>query len=356
MKHTILTILTLSLATSALSQSLTQAERDSLMDVAYQRRAVGAYTQALDIYGHLGGNRARLERAETYLELGIEQTDSRPLSPAEMGYGTYGKAHNFTELALQEAKIMQKDATFPYQDEARLIEGRARNAQGFTTKAKRIYKKLAEKGNAEAMFYLSKQLYAEGHLQEAEYYAQKAIIKDPLLTPAHRLLSTIELSMGHRYQALLPIYRYLLTASDAGREESITQLRSLWRNEPWQFQLLGKRTDEEPYSEKMEKKIDEICAQFGDQPTEATAIIEQISQKTDSLLAHMRDTGEENLDFWQIAYADFLIEVHARGYVRALTYFIFDPVYNTQVLAWLADNTAYFNEFRMWMEGALAKE
>lgn len=314
----------------AVAQSSFESAQDSLMSLAREWRDAGNYTEAISLYGRVKTDRARLEAADTYLEMGN------------------------VVAALERAKRMKKEDSFALKADAMLIEARCRQRQGFDHAARALYRKLARAGHAEAMFYYAAMLRAQGHLSKAEQLCQSAIRADASLTPAHCLLSEVEEQMGHRYQALLPLMRYLLMTSDQGREEQARRLLTLWRKGGVGLDVLGRRRAQEPYSEGMEAVIDSVA--MAEPPAAATpqAVMEAMARRTEALLARMRDTGEDNLDFWQLSYADFLIEVYARGYTKAMIYFMFDQTYKPEVLLWLSENAGYFEDFRVWMEGRSA--
>ena len=314
----------------AMAQTPLASERDSLMSLAREWRDAGNYTEAISLYGRVKTDKARLEAADTYLEMGN------------------------VVAALERAKRMRKDDSFALKSDAMLIEARCRQRQGFDHAARMLYRKLARAGHAEAMFYYAAMLRARGSLPQAEHMCQRAIRADASLTPAHCLLSEVEEQMGHRYQALLSLMRYLLMASDQGREEHARRLPALWRRGSRGLDVLGRRKAEEPYSESMEAVIDSVALAEPQAEASPQGVMDALGRRTEALLGRMRDTGEDNLDFWQVSYADFLIEIYARGYTKAMVYFMFDQTYKPEVLLWLSENAGYFEDFRVWMEGRSA--
>lgn len=305
----------------------TMVERDSLMREATRWRDVANYQEAINTYAKVKSDEARLAMADTYYEMG-----------------------NIV-AALDRAKWLQEDEGFTLKDDARLIEARCRERQGFDSAARRIYRQLANAGHAEAAYYYAAMMLKRGSVEAAGEMCQRAIRRDPMLTPAHLLLSEVETARGHRYQAMLPLMRYLLMASDEGRMRNAERLVDMWKRGWGGIDPLKRRVAEEPYSELMEKEIDGIERDVAVKWNSREELIEGIVERTDTLVSRMRDTGEENLDFWQVTYADFLIEVHARGYIRAMIYFVFNGLYRTEVLTWLSENAGYFDEFSRWLEG-----
>ncbi len=305
-------------------------KNDSLMALAAKWRDATNYTEAINVYAQVKTDEARLAMADTYYEMG-----------------------NIV-AALDRAKWMIKDDKFELKDDARLIEARCRERQGFDSAAQRIYRKLARAGHAEASYYYASMMHKKGHLAKASALCQEAIRKQPSLTPAHLLLSETETMRGHRYQAMLPLMRYLLTASDEGRSQNAERIIEMWKKGWGGLDPLKTRQPEEVYSERMEIVIDSLSAAMKPKGSTPGDVIENLVERTDSLASYMRGTGEENLDFWQVTYADFLIELHARGYVRAMIYFIFNGTYKPEVLAWLSENAGYFEGFSVWLEGRAA--
>ncbi len=334
MKRHVMTILASAAATIAMAQGGpvsggSLAQEDSLMNVARGYADMGNFSEAINVYSKIPTERARVERAAAFLEMGN------------------------VVRALSEAKAMGKEKDFSLKDDALLIEARCRERQGFIPAARRMYRRLARHNHAEGMYYFASHLHTIGHQTQAAELCQRAIRADRQLTPAHKLMSEIELARGHRYQSLLPLYRYMLSASDEGRKEAAQRLLRLWRRGGLGIDLFGKRMTEDKYSEEMEPQIDAIIAAIPASGDDHAAMIAAIAERTDSLLSKMRDTGEDNLDFWQVEYADFLIEIHARGYVRPMVYFLFEPLYKTEVLTWLSENAGDFEEFMEWMGGRL---
>lgn len=307
----------------------TLAREDSLMNAAREMADMGNFSEAINIYSQVPTERARIERTQAYLEMGN------------------------VVRALSDAKLMGREKDFGLKDDALLIEARCRERQGFVEAARRMYRRLMRKGHAEGMYYYASHLHSIGHQAKAAEVCQKAIKANRQLTPAHELMADIETARGHRYQALLPLMRYMLTASDNGRQAAAERLMRLWRRGGLGIDILSKREAEEKYSEMMEKRIDAICDSIRPKGETSADKIDALAMRTDSLLAVMRETGEENLDFWQVEYADFLIEIHARGFTRPMIYFIMEPAYRAECLAWLSENAGYFLEFETWVNGRL---
>lgn len=325
--------LTLGLAAPAVAAAqpvATVAARDSLMAAAAAWRDAANYTEAISAYSRVPTAEARLAVADTYLEMGN------------------------VVAALERARLLRRDKEFPLREGAMLVEARCRLRQGFDGAARRILRRLARAGNAEAVYYYARHQASGGHMVKASEMCQRALTADPSLVPAHLLLFEAEAALGHRYQALLPLTAYLLMASDEGRAEAAPRLAEVWRRGWAGMDVLGRRTPQEPYSELMEQKMDSIGAAVVRQGDGAAETLRTLSARTDALLAVMRDTGEENMDFWQVRYADFLIELHARGYVEAMTHFFFSGTYAADVLAWLSENAGYFDDFRVWLSGRAA--
>ena len=331
MMRNILTSMALIAISTAASAQQSAAQTDSLMARAARWRDAANYTEAINLYSQVKTDEASLATADTYLEMGN------------------------VVAALDRAKALQRDEAFALKDDARLIEARCRQRQGYDRAARRIYAKLTRQGHAEAAFYYADMMSQKGHFSIASSLCQTAIAKKPALTPAHLLLAQSEAALGHRYQTLLPLMRYLLTASDDGRAQNADLLAQLWRKGWGGLDPLAKRTPEEPYSQQVEAAIDSLIAAIPTSGGSPADLIENIAERTDSLAAFLRATGEEDLDFFQVAYADFLIEAHVRGFIRPMVYFFFTSLYHAEVLTWLSENAGYFNEFRLWVEGRTAR-
>lgn len=322
--------LCLATATAGAQAVADVATRDSMMAVAAAWRDAANYTEAINVYSRVPTAEARLAVADTYLEMGN------------------------VVAALERARLMRRDKSFPLREGAMLVEARCRMRQGFDGAATRILRRLVRAGNAEAMYYYARHLGTKGQMGKATEMCQKSLAADPSIVPAHLLLFETEAALGHRYQAMLPLMAYLLMASDAGRAEAAPRLGELWRRGWAGLDILGRRTPQQPYSERMEQKIDSIMAAIPRRGTTPDETMRALAARTDALLAAIRDSGEENMDFWQVRYADFLIELHARGYVEAMTRFFFSDIYKVDVLAWLSENAGYFDDFRVWLSGRAA--
>ena len=341
-------ILSFATLNCAKAQSLPLSHADSLMIQAQQLRDAGTYTMALDVYGQISASdphfeQSRVERAKTYYEMGNVNT------------------------ALHEANILLKLKNFSLADDALLVVARCREVLGYARASRASYRKLLKHGHTEGMYYYAMSLFSHGHDDEARTICQQAIVTaraqtqrgentSLALAPAHQLLSSIEVASGHRYQALVALYRYILSCSDEGRVLGAKQLLTLWRREAQAIDLLRKRKPETDFSEKMEVVLSAICDTMPSvSPTKVGTLsaddLENIVAKTNAMASALRDMGEENLDFWQLNYGDLLVEMHARDYVRPMVYYMFEPVASATVLTWVNDNLALFREFSLWLEG-----
>lgn len=336
MNRTLAAAIALAAAWTALPQTagaqtrISRAERDSLMELAETRRYQERYDEAIGIYERLGGEAARLEMASTYLEKGK------------------------VLIALEQAKAMRHDDLFSRKDDALLIEAQCRQAQGFSKAANRIYRRLHKKGHAKGIYFYANKMYAEGHDRKAETLCQEAIRRDRSIAPAHRLMAAIEVSLGHRYRALLPLYFYMLTCSDEGREEGLPQLRSLWRREAGFVYTLQKERENDPFNDLMDRRMAQLVESADYKPGESGEM-EKVAQMTDSLFAYADSHGQENLDFWQVQYADFFCQLHRNGYTAAMAHFVLSPADKGAALAWLTANGRLFDEFRAWLASQIGE-
>lgn len=319
--------------TSARAQSLSP---DSLMMQADMMRSAGSLAMAADLYSQIGTDRARVECASTLLEMG-RVTD-----------------------ALREARVLLKLEGFTLKDDALLIVAQCRDAQGFDAASNRAYKKLVKNNHAEGAYFYALKLFRQGHDKKAEEMCQRAIRANKTLAPAHQLMASIQATAGQRYQALLPLYRYMLTSSDEGRRLGARQLLTLWRKEAQAIDILRHRRGGDPFSQRMEAVMTNICdtlpSTAPDKVNELTAAdVETLVAKTEALTDAMRELGEENLDFWQLYYADMLVEMNSRSYIRPMIYYMLEPVAKGTVLAWVNDNKALFQDFTVWLEGRIGE-
>ena len=315
--------------TSAGQTRISRAERDSLMDVAETRRYEGRHDEAIHIYERLGGEQARLETAATYLEKGK------------------------VLIALEQAKAMRHDALFSRKDDALLIEAECRQAQGFDRAAMRIYRRLRKRGHARATYYYANMMYTKGRDAKAEELCCEALRRDRSIAPAHRLLAAVEVARGHRYRAILPLYFYLLSCSDEGREEALPQLRSLWRREADFVRSLRHGDAADTFDDQMEGLMAELVETYDYKPGERGEA-DKIALMSDSIFACAERLGAENLDFWQVHYADFFGLVHRGGFTAPMVHFVCAPADKGTALAWISANRALFDDFQTWLASQLS--
>ena len=296
------------------------------MAVADRWRQMNNYTEAVNIYSMLPTDQARIELAHTYMRMGKVTT------------------------ALQMARQMAKDADFPLRDDALLIEAQCREAQGFDNASRRILRKLVKGGNPEAAFLRAQKLFAAGHTLKAEDMCIKSIRADATYAPAHKLMAAIEANQGRRYRAMLPLYYYLLVSTDdEGKRQAYEQLVRLWRHSANMIDVLHRGKTADAFNDGLDAFIRTVATSDSIstlQPQESVALL---ARYTDTLFRHILATSEENLDFWQVFYADFFAKLPPRGFVVPFVYFIADAAHHPEVLAWISENAAFFDEFRLWM-------
>ncbi len=312
------------------SFSQTTSRIDSLMSRASDLRTMSMHAEAIAIYNQLTIPTARVEKAFTLIEMG------------QVAY------------ALSEAKQMLAQDDFPLHDDALLVLARCREIQGHTSAARRAYRRLATHEHAEGLYYYAVYKYKRHKYADAEKLLIRSISSDKTLPASHRLLSAVEVELGHRYRAILPLYYYLLIASDSDREKNIMQLRTLWRKQIQYIDLFQKpnQDSDSPYNVAMDKYIASISSD-SIAHLERVNLIRSITSLTEKLFAEILVSSADNLDFWQVAYADIFVDIHSRGYTSSLINFYFAPTYNADVLLFLADNGLVFNDFRLWIESRL---
>ena len=259
----------------------------------------------------------------------------------EQAYHLYevGRIHDAVTLAKQIPT-----------EKGRLLVALCRERQGFDRAAARIYKKLIADGNAMAAYYYAAKLFRGGHLDKAEQTVQQSITLDRNIPESHLLLASIMATKGERYKAMLPLYYFLLINDNTDNQRlAHRQLVVLWRKSAKVIRMINTQTEQTDFDLNTERYIDSIATSDSIASLEGSEAIAELSRLTQLLLAHLLDTSEENLDFWQVTYTDFLVKLVPRNFVEPYVRYISDATYHPQVLAWINDNQHLFNEFRLWM-------
>ena len=152
------------------------------------------------------------------------------------------------------------------------------------------------------------------------------------------------------------MYYYMLTATDEGRAQAYPQLLRLWQNRAQAIDILKRQREADPFNDGMDSYIGTIA---DDSLTryEPKRQIERLAELTEKLFAHTAETGEQNMDFFQLHYGDLYSELHKLGYETPMTVFMADAVHHTEALKMLTDKQVgtQFNEFRMWAEVRLSR-
>lgn len=304
-----------------------RTECDSLMEVAQALRDVGAWQQAVSTYYLVPTAEARVLRAETLLEGG------------DVGG------------ALSLATALYKDKLFALRPEARLVMARCYLAQGRPLLAERVFGQLCNAHHAEAEYRYAEWQYSRGDMPATSTYARRAIDHNAALAPAHLLLAQAEAQRRHRYQALMPLLYYMLTASDAGREAATPLLRRLLSPRTLVLDPLGLRTPETALSEALEADLRGIAT---DQALADADTLTDVANRLGALGEAVRQRGEEALDWWQLRYGDVLVELSSRGMLPAAARHILGPAHKAEALAWVDTHADEWGRFAVWLEAHVA--
>lgn len=255
-----------------------------------------------------------------------------------------------TSLAMSESKRLTYNDCLLYTD-AMLLVAACRERQGFDRAAVRIYKKLIRTNSAAAANQYATMLHRKGRNGQAEEMARKSISIDKNVPQAHLLLADIMISKGERYKAMLSLYYFLLINDNAESQRvAYKQLVSLWRRSAQAIEVLKHPAKGEKFNAGVEQQIKTWATNDSIAHLEGIEAIEALHNKTTLLFDYLLQTSEQNLDFWQVTYTDFLVTLQPRNFTLPYIYYISDATYHPQVLAWVNENMHLFNEFRLWME------
>lgn len=314
---------------SVLSPSIAQYSPriDSLMTEASRLRDLGLYDNATAIYQSLHTEEAQYELAVTYYTMG-RTTLALSLSQ---------------EIADQQGVMA---------DQASLLIARCRDDQGYTTAAKRIFKRLVDKQNPDAAYYYALMQYRSGHVAETTDMLMKAIRWDASIPEAHLLLSEIMTNRGERFKAMMPLYYFLLIATDdAQRLRAYNQLIALWRQSAVAIDILHiNRQSPDRFNDKTDAMIRQWATSDSIAIVDGSEQVERLLIQTNRLFRYLLDNSQDNLDFWQLAYTDFFVTLVPRNFVAPFVYFISDTRHHAVVLDWIAQQEYLFAEFMLWME------
>lgn len=302
-------------------------ERDSLLELGRTWRSSKNYTLAIEQFLRAGGDEAEYEIALTHYYMGK------------------------IPMALSETKqIVKRDNVF-YKD-AMVLMGLCRERQGLDRAAKRIYKKMIEDGSAWAAYYYAAMMQRQGHLDKAEEMVQKSIRLDKGIPESHFLLSTIMAQKSERFKAMLPLYYYLLINDDEDNQRlAYANLIRLWRRSAKAIEILrSQKRKADKFNDQVELLIDRLATSDSIAQMKGKEQIDELKAKTQSLMAYLLDSSEDNLDFWQVTYTDFFVKLVPRNFLEPYVYHISDATHHPVVLDYVAQNEYLFNEFRLWME------
>ncbi|MCQ2204825.1 MAG: hypothetical protein MJZ15_10345 [Bacteroidales bacterium] len=255
-------------------------------------------------------------------------------------------------LCVDECKSIIKLGTY-YATDAKVLLALCRERQGFERAAIRLYKQLIRKDkSAMGAYCYASNLYRRGYLNKAMQTAQTAIKYDKNLPEAHLLLGSVMASKCDRFKAMMPLYYFMLINDDAEKQKlAYDQVISLWRRSSQTMQLLKTDVVADPFNDKVNRYINGLASNDSIAKVEGREQIEMLKDKTDALLRYLLENSEDNLDFWQVYYTDFMVKLVPRNFVKPFVYFISDKTHHAQVLEWISGEEGdLFNEFRLWME------
>ncbi|MGV8827099.1 MAG: tetratricopeptide repeat protein [Breznakibacter sp.] len=237
--------------------------------------------------------------------------------------------------------------------DAALVLGQCYVARGEYKRAQRLFKSLSDVALVdERIPYQCAVLYLKmGQHDAAEAEVQKAILLNRTFVDAHLLLSNIMLEKGERIKAMLPLYYYLLLDND-GENGALAgkQLIQLWKFSSGRVLGMLNRGSSKDLYHQAGQYINTISTDDSISTLQGSAAISLLSQHTTRLFGFFKEHSGDNFDFYQLVYIDFFTELHTKGYVEPMVYFISNAQWHPQVLEWIAGNGQKFNEFRVWME------
>lgn len=262
------------------------AERDSLINEALAWRKMGNLNHALYLLSGIDASEARFELATTYYMLG------KP-----------GKAIEICRRLAADTTLLALDA--------RVLMGQCRRAQGFDRVARRIYKRALAAGSSNAGMQMAEMYFDKGRLAEAEEYCQKAILLNTANAEAHLLLAQVNEVRGLRFQAMLPLYYYLLISNEEELKNAAYQLLvQLWCARSIYRDVVGRgRPVETSFNAKVNRQIDEWTTNDTIAAAEPQQQREMLKVFSTKLFGFLREHSATNLDFYQIVYSDFFIAI-----------------------------------------------
>lgn len=318
MRHIVIFVLTL----VAVSSSAQSSRRDSLLNMGRSLRDAKLFVEAIQHFTDAGGDAGRLEIANTRFVMG----EFRP-------------ALSICDDLLSHESI--------YSEDAELLIARIRECQGLSRIARFKYKRLINNGNADAAYYFALMNCKTGHNTEAVQLLQKSIQLNRNNIDAHIVLSETLINSGQRYLAMLPLMYSLLYSTDTeGIRESAKQLEALWSNKSHIVLNLSrqKKTYVSEASERAEANITDWIRN-----SSCTDSRPQTECHTPELLAYLKANQENNLDWWQIVYADFFISICDAGYHDALVHHLCASLDPDGTRSWIESHEGNYAEFLTWL-------
>lgn len=237
--------------------------------------------------------------------------------------------------------------------DAALVLAQCYVARGEYKRAERLFKTLNDvaKTDERIPYHLGALYLKMGQHDAAEVEVQKAILLNRGFVDAHLLLSNILLEKGERIKTMLALYYYLLLNNDGGDAElAAKQLTQLWKFSSGRvLAILNPAASKGLYAD-ASRYINTISPNDSIATLQGSAAISLLCQHTTRLFGFFSEHSGDNFDFYQLVYLDFFTELHNKGYVEPMVYFISNAQWHPQVLEWIAGNGQKFNEFRVWME------
>lgn len=319
MKYVITFFLATIISIVASAQS---SRRDSLLIMGRSLRDAKMYVEAINAFSDAGGDAGRIEIAQTRFEI-----------------GEFRKALDICDALIKNESI--------FSDDAKLLIARTREAQGLHRIANSKYRKLVKAGNVKASYYYALMKHRTGQNASAVELLQHSISHNKANVNAHIILSDIMINNGQRYLAMLPIMYTLLLSSDTKTiREYQTQLETLLSSKS---QLINRLyTRPLPYVTNNIQKTDAMITSWiedTDNPNNEPHLLYILPK----LLDYMKDRQTDNIDWWQIMYADFFTSICEAGYQEAFLHHLCSTLEPDKTRQWIEAHEGQYAEFLTWL-------
>ncbi|MDO4462377.1 MAG: hypothetical protein Q4C30_07780 [Bacteroidia bacterium] len=319
MKHVFSIFLLAMLTIAASGQS---ARRDSLLNMGRSLRDARMFAEAIFSFTEAGGDAGRIEIAQTRFET-----------------GEFSKALEICNGLIDNESI--------FTDEAELLVARIRDAQGLHRIANMKYRKLVKANNAKASYYYALMKHRTGNNNEAVKLLQHSITHNRANIDAHIVLSEIMINNGQRYLAILPIMYSLILSTDTETiREYQPQLEALLSKSSIAVQQLY--TKSLPYVTNNIQRTESMISYYIEN-TECPANEPHIIHILPQLLNYMQEHQTDNIDWWQIAYADFFSTLCQAGHQEALIHHLCSSLNPTVTRQWIESHEGQYAAFLTWL-------